>query len=159
MDGLSPYLLNVFDSIRGGLEQLTELAKRKIKAVESDDLLALDDVMNQEQAVVLSMRGLEQKRERVLSDLGLSGVPLSQIAERCPPDAQPEVRQAVEALKNQYQEYRRHADRARNMLEHGIREIERTLSELGASPIENGPGYGARDEAAPPESMKTDFRA
>ena len=71
MDGLISYLLNVFDSIRGGLEQLTELAQRKIKAVESDDLLALDDVMNREQAVVLTMRGLEQKRERALSDLGL----------------------------------------------------------------------------------------
>jgi len=159
MSGSIPDLLNMFDSIRGGLEQLTELAQCKIKAVESDDLLALDEVMNQEQAVVLTMRGLEQKREQALSGLGLSGVPLSQVAEHCPPDVQPKVRQTVEALKDQYQAYRRYADQARNMLEHGIREIERTLSGMGAEPAETGPGYGPRNGAAPPESMKTDFRA
>lgn len=159
MSELVRSLVAVLETMAGGLEQLTALARRKIGAVERDDLLALDEVMNQEQALALSFRGLEQKREHLLRELGLGGTPISQLAGRCPPDMQAEMRRTVDRLQAQYREYRASADQARSALEHDLHEIERALADMGATPVEAGPGYTAREAAAPPPSMKTDFRA
>ena len=45
-----PGYLALLEELRGSLDQLTGLAKEKNAAVLKDDLLALDEVLKQEQA-------------------------------------------------------------------------------------------------------------
>lgn len=156
-DCFQPYL-SILESVCASLGQLTKLAQHKIEAVQDDDVMALNEVLNQEQALALALRGLEQKREKLLREMGCADVPLSQLAGRFPPPLQEEAGQKIQALVEQYQAYRNCADLARGKLEHGLREIERTLSGLGAAAPVEGPGYAPQDESPPP-SMKTDFRA
>ena len=61
-----PGYLALLEELRGSLDQLTGLAKEKIAAVLKDDLLALDEVLKQEQALSLSLRGLEQRRLKLV---------------------------------------------------------------------------------------------
>lgn len=149
--------LTILQSVSGDLEQLTDLARRKAELVKRDDLLALDDVLNQEQALALAFRGLEQKRETLLRELGLTGVPLSRLAERFPSAMRAEAKQVITSLQNQYRTYQDCAGQARSLLERSLREIETTLARMGAEPLD-GPGYAAH-EVSPPPSMKTDFHA
>ena len=72
-------LLTLFESLTQQLEQLTELAKRKTITVRKNDLLALDQILKEEQAIALSLRGLEQKRVTLLQQLGLQNIPLSDL--------------------------------------------------------------------------------
>lgn len=149
--------LTLLESVSGNLEQLTALARRKAELVKRDDLLALDDVLNQEQALALAFRGFEQKRETLLRELGLTEVPLSRLAGHFPETMQAQAEQVITNLQKQYRTYQDCADQARGLLERSLREIEGTLAKMGAEPL-NGPGYAAH-EVSPPPSMKTDFHA
>ena len=149
--------LALLDSLCEGLEQLSNLARKKISAVQNDDLLVLDEIMRQEQALALSFRGLEQKRANLLDALGLSELALSELASHFPASMQADARRAAEALQSQYQIYRTSSEVARNTLECNLHEIEKVLSSIGSVPV-TGPGYTA-SAAEPPQSMKNDFRA
>ena len=61
---LNEYLM-LLDRLRDELEKLSDLARKKAAAVRSNDLMALDDVLKQEQAASLAFRGLEQKQNAV----------------------------------------------------------------------------------------------
>lgn len=150
----------LLEALRANLAQLTELAGEKIEAVRNADLLALDAVMNREQALALSFRKLEMTRGPLLEQLNLQNVPLSQTARRLPPQVQGQAAQAIQALQAQYAAYQAKAKEARDMLEGGLREIDSIITELGGSPLpEEGAGYTPPAPAEPPPSMKTDFRA
>ncbi len=149
--------LSLLQSIRTNLEQMCELARKKIEAVRNDDLLALDEILKQEQALALDFRGMEQKRISMLNEMGLGEMRLSELAGYYPTDMRGEARKTIEDLQTQYQIYQNDSMVARNTLECSLHEIERTLANLGST-TEVGPGYG-RGEVQPPQSMKTDFRA
>lgn len=99
MDELYRSYLGFLRSMDQGLESLIELNLKKLAAAQKDDLMALSELLNQEQAQALNFRGLELTRDKLLPQLGLTGVPLFQVPERFPPAMREEARQAVEALE------------------------------------------------------------
>ena len=139
------------------LDQLKELAQEQLEAVRHDDLMGLNEVLNREQAAALEFRGLEQKREKLLSELSLGGSSLSSLPLRCPPEKREAAERCVAQVKNAYGVYRKTADEARGLLEHEIRDIDAIL---GARAAEiSGPGYSQESAVSIPPKMKTDFRA
>lgn len=149
--------LDLLDQIRTALEQLSGLAKEKADAVRNDDLIRLDSIMKQEQAVALTFRGLEQKQSTLLNAIGLKGVPLSALAEQFPPKMRLDAKQRIEKLQTQYRVYKTCSEVARNTLECNLHLIEKVLASANI-PADNGPGYQVRDPEIP-AAMKTDFRA
>lgn len=152
--------LALLASLQESLDQLSTLTRQKVDAVSKDDLMALDGIMKQEQALTLAFRGMEQNREKLLNELGCGGMPLSRLPERFPPAVQGEARQAVAALQSRYQEYRRGAASARVLLEGRLREIDGIVAGMGGAPApQGGPGYTPPPPPETPPAMKTDFRA
>lgn len=149
--------LDLLEALREKLAELSDLARLKTAVVRNDDLLALDEVLRQEQAITLSFRGLDQKREKLLGELGASDLPLASLPDCYPVAMQAEARQVVAALQEQFRAYRTEADAARSTLEGHLHEVEKILEEAGATPP-SGPGY-TPPETEPPPNMKTDFRA
>ena len=149
----------LLEKLKEEMDRLAALAREKNEAVCRDDLMALDGVMRQEQAIALQFRGLEQKRSQLLAALGLSAVPLSALPEQFPPERRDTARKAVDAVKDSYRVYQANSAVARNALESNLREVEHVLDMLGGGPESvSGPGY-TPPEAEPPQTMKTDFRA
>jgi len=149
--------LELLDTLREKLDMLCQLAEKKTTAVRCDDLVSLDAVMRQEQALSLSFRGLEQKREAFILELGLNSVPLSALPSHFPEELRLQAKKSVEALQDQYKIYRAASEVARNTLECNLHEIEKFLASQDAAEI-SGPGYTAAP-VQPPETMKSDFRA
>ncbi len=149
--------LTLLEELTGVLESLVDLTREKIQAVRSDDLLKMDQILKQEQALTLSVRGLEQKRARQLEKLGLGKTRLSELAEAYPKELQYRAKQTAERLRSQYDLYHDISKMARTTLECNLHEIEKILAGMGRDPKE-GPGY-APDNPEPPRKMKTDFRA
>lgn len=156
MDQLYLDYLKVLDELRESMDQLAALARQKTDAVRTDDLMALDEVLKQEQAMSLSLRGIEQRREKLLSQLGLERVSLSALPMRYPDGLQLQAREKAEALRRSYGTYRAAAEIARNTLEINLHQIDQIVQSMGgAGPV--GAGYQRVSE--PPKNMKTDFRA
>lgn len=140
------------------LEQLAMLAQQKADAVRQDDLLALDDVLKQEQALGLNLRGLELRRAKLVPQLGLEGTTLSALPTKCPPELEEETYQTVSEVQNSYRIYRSSANMVRTTLELNLHQIEKLVTAAGGDPKDMDAGY-APAEVEPPRSMKTDFRA
>ena len=152
MEHLFRSYLELLQSILSNLSQLTKLVHRKIEVAQTDDLEALDEILNEEQALALAFRGLEQKRLNLLRELDLSEVPLAQLSAHFPPEMEEAVRQTAAELTEQYRAYRNGAQVARGILEHNLREVDRVLAALNA----DSTGSSAPVPQAP--SAKTDCR-
>lgn len=111
------------------LDSLTALAQEKTKAVLKDDLMAVNECLKKEQALSLQLRGLDAKRERVLSALGLGGTPLSAFARKCAPEWRIKARAAEEKLRTQFALYQGASQAARSTLECNIHQIEKYMAE------------------------------
>lgn len=155
MEHLFRSYLELLRSILSNLSQLTKLVHRKIEVAQMDDLEALDEILNEEQALALAFRGLEQKRLNLLRELDLSEVPLAQLPAHFPPEMEEAVRQTAAELMEQYRTYHDGAQTARGILEHNLREVDRVLAVLNADPAGN-PGHVTQTPSSP--SAKADFR-
>lgn len=134
--------LRLLGSISAALEELTAIERRKTEAAGRGDLLAVEECMKREQALSLSLRSLEKKREDLLCLLGLGGQPLSRLAEHAPAGQELETKAAAEELQRQYTLFQAASEVARNTLECNLRAIERLQ---------------AAGQEAPPRSQ-ADFR-
>ena len=155
MEHLFRSYLELLQSILSNLSQLTKLVHRKIEVAQMDDREALDEILNEEQALALAFRGLEQKRLNLLRELDLSEVPLAQLSAHFPPEMEEAVRQTAAELMEQYRTYHDGAQTARGILEHNLREVDRVLAVLNADPAGN-PGHVTQTPSSP--SAKADFR-
>ena len=128
------------------LEQLTEIEREKTAAVGRGDLDAVDACMKREQVFSLNLRGFDQKREKLLAKMGLTGSTLRQLEDQAPPEALLETKRTAEKLRQRYQVFRSASDVARNTLECNLHEIEKIQREKkdGSEP--------------PPAARQTDFR-
>lgn len=126
------------DQLGGTLEKLTELAKEKTVAVRRDDLLAVDDCMKREQALGLSLRAMDKKRDKLLAAIGLENVTLSGLAQHCPEELRQEARAAADKLRERYGLYRSASDVARTTLECNLHQIERMMADEADAPLGSG---------------------
>ena len=150
--------LALLRDLSASLDRLSALAQEKRSYVQQNDLIGLDEVLKQEQAMTLNLRGLEQRRLKLLAQLGLADVPLSELPGRYPPEHEREAQRTVEALRQSYAAYRSYADAARSTLELNLHQIEKVIAAAGVDPKLAAAGYESPG-VEPPKNMKTDFRA
>ena len=124
-DGNWGEYLTLLETLGGKLEELTDLERTKAVAVGRSDLEGLEECMKREQVMSLSLRGLDQKREKLLAALGLTGVPLRDLAERAPESVRMEAKAAAEKLRQKYEVFQSASDVARNTLECNLHAIEK----------------------------------
>lgn len=62
-------------------EEFLEIEQEKYNIILADDVKKLDEIVTAEQVFFLKSRGLNQKREALLKELGFSGKTLRQIVE------------------------------------------------------------------------------
>lgn len=153
---ISDYFQYLAD-LRQELVRLIDLQPEKIKAVKAHDLDALDVCMKQEQAISLNLRGMEQKREKLQSALGIAGVSLRQLPQHCPAEERGKAQQEVEETLRLREELRSAQTAARTIIEKDLRMVNEELERRGIAP-EMDEHYQA-GQNLPPQKMRTDFRA
>ena len=158
MDTLHLSYLELLGELGGTLDRLSELAQEKAAAVRADDLIALDEVLKQEQAMGLNLRGLEIRRQKLVPQLGLDGTNLSGLVQKFPEHLKDKARAAVDALRESYTNYRSYSGQARETLELSLHQVEKMITASGADPKLAAAGYET-PSVEPPKNMKTDFRA
>ena len=142
--------LKLLSGLSKTLEQLSQVERDKNAAAARGDLAGVEDCMKREQALSMSLRGCDQKRDSVLSDLGLRGITLSQLEARAPEEFQLETKAAVEELRRQYELFQAASEVTRDTLEVNLRAIER---------IQAARAGDSAEAAERRKNHQTDFRA
>lgn len=127
MEAACQEYLNFLETLIPVFEQLTQIAREKTDAVRRDDLVRLNDCMKKEQALSLSLKSVDKKRETMLGNMGLGGVSLANLPQHCPPALHSRAKGIVERLCNQYSVYASAAEVARTTLECNLHQIEKIL--------------------------------
>lgn len=135
----------MLESVGKTLEDLTGVEQRKTAAVSQGDLADVDECMKKEQVLSLSLRGADQKREKMLRELGLSGVPLRRLLDHCPEEEYLATKAVVEKLQGQYAVFQAAAQVARDTLECHLRAIEKVQEQY------NG-GESLQEQSAHPQA-------
>lgn len=142
------YLMDLADV----MDQLTEVTRLKNKAARLGDLVAVEEMMKKEQVFSMTLRGMDIKRDKMLKEMGLEGVPLSGLAEHYPPELFDRARKTAEHAMKRYTVYKSASETARVTMECALHDIDKMMVQERPAP-----SAGAKDE--PPPRMKTDFRA
>ena len=144
-------LLRELDVLFG---QMTAVEQAKTEAVCRGDLQTVNDCIKKEQAMSLSLRGCDKKREEALQALGIENIKLSQLAAHAPENLRQETRQIADDVFRQYTVLRAANEVAQNTLECNLREIDKVLSGAQQAPKNESSENNA--ESVP--HKKTDFR-
>lgn len=142
--------LKLMDSLSNTLEELTQVEGEKNAAAAGGDLAGVEACMKKEQVISLTLRGYDQRRDAMLSDLGLTGITLSQLEDHSPEELRLETKATAERLNRQYVLFQAASQVARDTLECNLRAIEQVQARR------------AGDSAQAAEERKvhqTDFRA
>ncbi len=113
------------------LDNLTELQKKKIDAIDTHNLESIDECIKQEQAASLKMRGLEQQRIKVLNELGLVGVKMTDMAEKSPDEFKDEIKQLVELTVASHNNFLQHQSKVKQLIHRNLNIVETSLKSRG----------------------------
>lgn len=143
--------LRYLTSLAELLEKMITTAKEKGAAARVGDLVRVDACMKQEQVYSMSLRSMDQKREKMHKAMGLEGVSLSQVPGHFPEALRGQAAKTAELALKRFEMYHSAANAAKTTMELALRDIERMFPQDAPIPephIEE-----------PPPRMKTDFRA
>ena len=143
--------LQYLEDLADTLEQMAEVTKAKNKAARAGDLVTVESLMKKEQVFSMTLRGMDIKRDKMLAEMGLQGVPLSKLAENYPPELFDRARKTAEQVQNRYTVFRSASEAARVTMEIALHDLERMLPEHQPAP--------RKDNEEPPPRMTTAFRA
>lgn len=141
----------------GTLDEITRVEQEKTAFVRTDDLDGLNECMKREQALSLTMRSCDQRREAMLQALDLQDVPLRKLMDHAPAEYREETKRTVERLCRQYALFRGAFEVARDTLECNLHQIEKFLRAEDPEAAAQTGYQGASPELPP--RMRTDFRA
>jgi len=108
-------------------EEYLPLEQKKLRAVQVDDVATVEACMTQEQALVLKLRGLDQKREKAMKELGWEGKTFSQIVEMAPEEEQQELQKLFEDLDRSMGVFKDVNDNAMTTMEVHLRDIDKVI--------------------------------
>lgn len=107
---------------------ILDLEYKKYEAVIKNDTKIIDEIVMEEQVYYMKVRGLEQKREKILQSIGMDGKTLKEIIES----------NKDETLKEQYIELNKILNELKKIngllktvIEAQIRKIDKAMRDLG----------------------------
>jgi alanyl-tRNA synthetase len=105
-----------------------DLEYKKYDAVIKNDIKLLDNIVSKEQAHYLKMRGIEQKREKLMDSLGMSDKTLKEIIDSSECDI---LEKQYEELSNTITELKKINSLLKTVIEVRLNRIEKAMISLG----------------------------
>ena len=112
-------------------DHLIEIEQEKLDAALKNRVTFVEDCMHKEQAAVLQLRGLEQKREAEQKHLGMEGYTFRQILEEAPEEVSASLSPLFDQLSERVTSFRSVSDSAKNIIEVNLHMIQSALAAEG----------------------------
>lgn len=128
-----------FDQIRtllidhvGLFDELILCVEKKLDAIAANDVDALNNHMKEEQAYIMRLKGLDQKRERLLAEMGMSGKTFRELIANTTGDENSELTMIFEDLSSKVNELQSATDSAKKYIDIQLHSLESLLNSLPA---------------------------
>ncbi len=109
-------------------DELIPVEQEKLDAAIKNRITFVEECMNKEQAAVLKLRGLEQKRENAQKALGMEAFTFRQILEQVPEDTARTLRPLFDRLSEQVAAFRSISGSAKDIIEVNLHTIQASLA-------------------------------
>ncbi len=110
-------------------DNLIPIEQEKLEAAIKNRVSFVEECMHKEQAAVLRLRGLEQKREKEQEKLGMKDYSFRQILEKAPEDVSSVLKPLFDRMSEQVTQFQSISDNAKDMIEVNLHVIQSSLSE------------------------------
>jgi hypothetical protein len=110
-------------------DNLIPIEQEKLEAAIKNRVSFVEECMHKEQAAVLRLRGLEQKREKEQEKLGMKDYTFRQILEKVPEDVSSVLKPLFDKMSEQVTQFQSISDNAKDMIEVNLHVIQSSLSE------------------------------
>lgn len=107
-----------------------DLEYEKYDAVVKDDINALDNVVAQEQAFYLKMKGLDQRREKILKDLGFSDKTLREIIDTSCDGEKQRLIGIYDKLNTLINEFKKINSLCKTLIEIRLHRVDKAIKQL-----------------------------
>lgn len=113
-------------------ESLITIEQTKLDAALKNRVSFVEDCMNKEQAEILHLRGLEQKRERAQAELNMKDFTFREILEKAPDDVSSVLKPMFDKLSEQVRTFQSISESARESIELNLHMIQSSLAQTGS---------------------------
>ncbi len=110
-------------------DSLIPIEQEKLDAAVKNRVSFVEECMHKEQAAVLRLRGLEQKREKEQESLGMKDYTFRQILEKVPEDIYSFLKPLFDRMSEQVTQFQSISDSAKDMIEVNLHLIQASLAE------------------------------
>jgi microcompartment protein CcmL/EutN len=110
-------------------DHLIPIEQEKLEAAIKNRVSFVEECMHKEQAAVLRLRGLEQKREKEQERLGMKDYSFRQILDRVPEDVSSVLKPLFDRMSEQVRQFQSISDNAKDIIEVNLHVIQSSLAE------------------------------
>ncbi len=107
--------------------ELSGIANVKLSAAKSNRAATVEECLKKEQAVVMKLRGLEAKREKIQAEMGFAGLKFKEILENLSEEEREDLLPYFDALSREIQLFDHANENVQTMLKVNLRNIDREL--------------------------------
>ena len=113
-------------------DELIPLEQEKLDAAVKNRVSFIEECMHKEQAAILRLRGLEQKRDKTQEKLGIKDYTFRQILENAPEDVSSVLKPLFDQMSEQVRTLQSISDNSKDIIEVNLHVIQSSLA--GDSP-------------------------
>lgn len=109
-------------------DRMIPLEQSKLEVVSQNQVTRLEDIIKKEQAEIMALRGLEQKREKLQAELGWKDLTFQEILEHLPKEQQMEMKQLFDDLAGRVKSFQNITESSKTLMEINLHAINQMIA-------------------------------
>lgn len=109
-------------------DRIIPLEQSKLEAVSQKKVELLEEIIKKEQAEVMTLRGLDQKRERIQAELGWKDLTFRNILKEVPEEQQLELQGLFDELSERVTTFQTVTESSKTMIEVNLHAINQMMA-------------------------------
>lgn len=109
-------------------EAMIPLEQKKLDSVVNQKISVVEDCMNQEQAAILRLKGLEIKRQKIQKELGVEDLTFRQILEKVSPEIKDNLQPLFDELTEKIHTFQSINASAKDAIEVNLHVVQSALA-------------------------------
>lgn len=135
-------LMTILQETNHCLLEVTDVEQRKYEATLKNNVVSVEDCMKEEQVLLLKLKGLDKKREKVLQTFGKEDATFREVIEDLPEDQKIPLESLFQQMQTNLKKYKEVERNARSALEFHLHEIDKKLEKMQGSKGSVYEGHG-----------------